>query len=427
MGRFDVNVPSALPGLRAVEKALDTRLGFERDKAAAGAQKQLHERAAQVFKTGTDEEMADFMIKNPSVVDDMNKIDVFMNERTERDAVDNAWDIVARGKTPSVGYTEHAQMVQKEGGDPSRTLTIAEESQKNQDVGLRDAKVLLYRKDREAYVEFLKSRGEGGEADIKVGAQEILEDGTIIQSTATGPVVYNPQGVKVTGEAASDAISTARAVKVSNLRAAAGGKRESSLEAELKLKAMVEAKIISAKAAANVSVKAFEKVEKIHTNIANLHEVGRLIDEGAETGAIAKHLPSFRKSSLMLENLQAGLGLDVLHSTTFGALSEKELAFALSTALPVGLEGPALKEWATLKIEAQEKLADYLESSAMYLGTPGNTVKGWIEYQRNKAGDKYGRKQINDLPEGVTEEQLTFTMDKYKMTREQVLARLAGQ
>jgi hypothetical protein len=34
--------------------------------------------------------------------------------------------------------------------------------------------------------------------------------------------------------------------------------------------------------------------------------------------------------------------------------------------------------------EAQEKLADYIESAAIYLGTPGNTVAGWIEKKRNQ-------------------------------------------
>lgn len=174
MARYDINVPSALPGFQAFDRALDTRLGFEREKAAAGAEKQLHEQAAQVFKTGTDEEMAEFMIKNPSLAQDMNKADAFLSDRTKQNAIDSAWDVVTGKKPPSAAYIERAQMVQKEGGDPNRTLTIAEESQKNPDVGLRDAKVTLLRLDRDAYTAY-KEDVSGGADDAGKGTANIKD------------------------------------------------------------------------------------------------------------------------------------------------------------------------------------------------------------------------------------------------------------
>ena len=72
------------------------------------------------------------------------------------------------------------------------------------------------------------------------------------------------------------------------------------------------------------------------------------------------------------------LGLDVVGSVTFGALSEGELNLALSTALPTGLEGPELVKWAEDKIEAQEKLSAYLEEQAVFLTQPGNTSADWL-------------------------------------------------
>jgi hypothetical protein len=231
---------------------------------------------------------------------------------------------------------------------------------------------------------FAKATAPGFEDDVSVGAQEILEDGTIIQSTAKGPVVYSPTGEKLKGKAAADAIKTARAEKVSNLREAAGAKKTASLEAEQDLKAKVEAGVISAKEAAKISVKAFDRLEKINMNIDNLNEGIQLIEDGAETGVVRSKLPSVRKNSIKLDNLQGRLGLDVLHSTTFGALSAAELKFALSTALPMKLEGEELKEWMIQKRDAQEKLSDYIEAAAIYLGTPGNTVAGWMKQQRAK-------------------------------------------
>jgi hypothetical protein len=57
------------------------------------------------------------------------------------------------------------------------------------------------------------------------------------------------------------------------------------------------------------SDKAFEKLESINTNIANLEEGINLIqNEGASTGVIADLLPTVRASSIKLKNLQSRLG-----------------------------------------------------------------------------------------------------------------------
>ena len=80
------------------------------------------------------------------------------------------------------------------------------------------------------------------------------------------------------------------------------------------------------------SKEAFERIAPIRKNIANFDEAIRLIDEGAETGVVASRLPSVRQASIELDSLQGRLGLDVIGNTTFGALSEAELRFALDTA-----------------------------------------------------------------------------------------------
>jgi len=138
----------------------------------------------------------------------------------------------------------------------------------------------------------------------------------------------------------------------------------------------------AAKAAIVRSEKAFDQIGKIKTNVLNLDEVVNLIDEGAATGVIASKLPSVRATSIQLDNLQGRLGLDVIGETTFGALSESELAFALSTALPKNLSGPDLRRWALRKKDAQLKLSGYLEEVATFLGTPGNTTADFIELQK---------------------------------------------
>lgn len=141
------------------------------------------------------------------------------------------------------------------------------------------------------------------------------------------------------------------------------------------------------KAAIARSELAFDRVGKIKTNVNNLDEVISLIDQGASTGVIASKLPSVKSASIALDNLQNRLGLDVVGNTTFGALSESELAFALKTALPKNLSGPDLKKWVLRKKDAQLKLAGYLEEVASFLGTPGNTTADFIELQKVKQLD----------------------------------------
>lgn len=147
--------------------------------------------------------------------------------------------------------------------------------------------------------------------------------------------------------------------------------------------------------AIKTSKEAFDQIRPIKTAIANVDEAIRLIDEGANTGVIASKLPSVQEASIGLDNLQGRLGLDVIGNTTFGALSEAELRFALDTALPTNMEGPALKRWLREKQAAQKKLANYLEDAATFLGKPGNTIADFIEKQ--KGSDAGESQDINAL------------------------------
>jgi len=114
------------------------------------------------------------------------------------------------------------------------------------------------------------------------------------------------------------------------------------------------------------------------------------IDDGAQTGYLEDFFPSMTEATVALNNLQGELGLNVLQSTTFGALSASELKFALSTALPTSMEPEALRRWVVRKQEAQRKLIDYLYEAGDYIGQGGTefgfTAKKRRE-QRGKAPD----------------------------------------
>lgn len=133
--------------------------------------------------------------------------------------------------------------------------------------------------------------------------------------------------------------------------------------------------------------KAFDTLQKTRANIRNLDKVVAAIDKGAKTGAVQKFLPSIQAASVELDQLRGELGLDIVGATTFGALSESELEFALDVALPTGLDEPELKDWALRKKSAQEKLAKELSQAARHFSL-GGTIDSFLnikERERNQA------------------------------------------
>ena len=78
------------------------------------------------------------------------------------------------------------------------------------------------------------------------------------------------------------------------------------------------------------------------------------------------------------------MGLDVVGATTFGALSESELKFALDTALPTSLEPAELKDWLVRKKDSQSKLSNELRKAASFLGQPGNTIADYLDLQEKE-------------------------------------------
>ena len=113
---------------------------------------------------------------------------------------------------------------------------------------------------------------------------------------------------------------------------------------------------------------------------------------------IARRLPNWNASTVELENLRNQLGLDVVGSVTFGALSESELELALQTALPTNLSENELSDWLRRKRDAQDNLADYLTLQARFLSTPGRTLDQWIDF--TESGSKNMRSWMRENPIG---------------------------
>ena len=131
--------------------------------------------------------------------------------------------------------------------------------------------------------------------------------------------------------------------------------------------------------------KGFVFIEKIDKNIRNLDRAILAIDRGASTGVIeSRFFPSFRESTLNLEQIQNELGLDVIGSVTFGALSKGELDLALKTALPTGLQPPELRKFLEDKRSAQEKLRQYYFDQIDFLDQ-GGSIAGFLRSKQRQS------------------------------------------
>lgn len=106
------------------------------------------------------------------------------------------------------------------------------------------------------------------------------------------------------------------------------------------------------------------QISTIDNSIRVYDEALAALDAGARTGAVQKYLPSVQNASLELDNARNNLGLSIIQATTFGSLSEAEMEFALSTAIPTGMDEEGLKDFLRRKKEYQMKAREALAEAA---------------------------------------------------------------
>jgi hypothetical protein len=129
--------------------------------------------------------------------------------------------------------------------------------------------------------------------------------------------------------------------------------------------------------AAKLVATSYEKMFKINASIVTLEDAKRALESGAQTGYFAQFLPDISTSAVELKNVKLRLGLDVVASIVFGALSEKELNVALDTGLPESMDEDFLKGWVQERIDAKKKLLTNLQEVTSFLAR-GNSIGDWM-------------------------------------------------
>jgi hypothetical protein len=129
--------------------------------------------------------------------------------------------------------------------------------------------------------------------------------------------------------------------------------------------------------ASKIVFDSYDQMSKIRQNIDTLGDAKRALESGAQTGYFAQFLPDISRSATELASVRNRLGLEVVSSVTFGALSEAELNMALDTGLPENMDEDYLKGWVQERIDAKKKLLANLQEVTSFLAR-GNSIGDWM-------------------------------------------------
>lgn len=132
---------------------------------------------------------------------------------------------------------------------------------------------------------------------------------------------------------------------------------------------------------------AFSNSTSLAKQIGTLEDALQAVRDGADSGALEKFLPTLQENTARLEQAANKLGIEAINSATFGALSEKELALAMQTGIPLNLDGAELEKFLIDKIDATTKLRREMDRMALFLSKKGNTVEKWIKAQGGASGE----------------------------------------
>ena len=130
----------------------------------------------------------------------------------------------------------------------------------------------------------------------------------------------------------------------------------------------------------------FAQAGNIDGMINRLSQAYSALEQGGKSGVFQRYLPAFDEATASLRQAANQLGIDIINSATFGALSEKELGLALETGLPMSLKEDELKSYIRNKVAAQVKLRDELVKKARSLAGGKMKYSDFINQYSPKGG-----------------------------------------
>ena len=122
---------------------------------------------------------------------------------------------------------------------------------------------------------------------------------------------------------------------------------------------------------------AYSESRALRSQISQFELALQAVDDGALSGFLARRLPAIDDKTALLFGLQNKLGISVINSATFGALSEREMQMAMATNLNLDLPPDELRNMIIEQIRVRRKLAQAFETEATSLLGGG---KSWSDF-----------------------------------------------
>jgi hypothetical protein len=234
---------------------------------------------------------------------------------------------------------------------------------------------------RAVYTQYMRDKDDS--AGENVQSRTMLPDnsGSVVTMRDGTQFVLTSGGQKLTGPEADKFVTEAQERYTAQQRDIYGARRSGTLGANIDLGGAAAAATEEGKQRPGMVKDFMEQASLVKSNITNLTDAIKAIDEGAKSGIVYNMLPNVSRASASLKNAMDRMGLDVIGSVTFGALSEGEMRLAMETAVPRNLSEDNLRAWLVEKEAAQRKALDALNNAALWFAG-GGTLKGYLEGQQ---------------------------------------------
>lgn len=181
--------------------------------------------------------------------------------------------------------------------------------------------------------------------------------------------------------------------------------QEEGIEAEIEIARRKKLAEGNAANQANLVGETLKSIDSTTSTLRNYARAKQALREAIRngdnvTGLVEQFFPNVSVVAAELENARNALGLDVIGSVTFGALSKGELDLALTQGLPLGLEENQLLEFIERRELALTKMRTSLIEAARFLAKDKNTMEMYVDKilsKQEEIQNPYGDKSDDDL------------------------------
>jgi len=263
--------------------------------------------------------------------------------------------------------------------DQSLAATLGEE--------LKDIRATrVSNKTATAVIQQLRAMGEKEAADIVEAnpavAKDVLQQ--IIQAKYARKASPTVSGIQTDPDTGQQYVSRFRPDTMDVERVDIAGAKGETPKQKAERESSERLKVFGMEKAAVAGQEIYKRASSLNEAITLLNRAKEVVTKGgAQSGIIRSMLPAFDSATAELNEIASRLGINIINSATFGALSEKELGLALSTGLDRSLSGDELVKHIQDKISAQEKLYNQLMSDARLL-TSGMTMNEYVQMRTSE-------------------------------------------